>query len=58
MRSDTEVVLGYSVTAPLHLKRKPQLLVLLSRVAEASLLEEQDLSTIWSGGVKHPGDTL
>ena len=37
MRSDTEVALACSVTASLNLKRKPQLSVLLSRVAEASL---------------------
>lgn len=39
MRSDTGV-------APLNLKRKPQLLVLLSRVAEASVLEKQGLGTV------------
>lgn len=42
MRSDAEVVLVCSMTAPFNLKRKPQLLVLLSRVAEAPLLEKKD----------------
>lgn len=46
MRSDAEVVLVCSMTAPLNLKRKPQLLVLLSRVAEAPLLEKKDLGAV------------
>lgn len=58
MRSDTEAVLGHGVIAAFHLKRKPQLMVLLSRVAEASHLEEQDLTPVWSGGFRYPGDTL
>ena len=44
--SDAGVVLAHSVAAPLKLKRKPQLLVLPSRVAGASLLEKQDLGTV------------
>lgn len=46
MRADTEVALARSMTAPLNLRGKPQPSVLLSRVAEASLLEKSDLGTV------------
>lgn len=46
MSSDTEAVLAHSMTASLNLKKKPQLSVLLSRVAEAFLLEKQHVGTV------------
>lgn len=45
MEGDTEVVVAHSMTAPLNLKRKPQLSVLLSRMAEASPPEKQHLGS-------------